>query len=162
GQWTERFSAEATTRLATASTATETSTRIAATNAVAVSLPPSTAFRPARWDSTVFRVRQPYSLPVISAPSTRTTAPPRSGHAPNAEGISLSGRTCWISWSGEPNAPPVPPLRTRAYGRTYEMRLSSTNTTPITQTAGRLRSLSNSADRLPCMRDLLVVPGQFE
>src|SRR5215475_14377137 len=42
------------------------------------------------------------------------------------------------------------------------MRLSSTKTAPTTHTAGRLLSLSSSADRLARIDGLLSIPGQLE
>ncbi|MFC0110852.1 hypothetical protein [Kibdelosporangium aridum] len=70
--------------------------------------------REGRWESTVFHVSQPYSLPATSTPKINASAPTNSGSPPIALATNCSGNIAASPRLTGPVAVPVKP----AYGMT--------------------------------------------
>jgi hypothetical protein len=88
----------ATATLAAADTAKLPSTHTASAVTRAANCAASTVSRAGPWVRTVLTVPQPYSLPIMSAPSTSASAPANTGNPPIALPTippgSMSASTC--------------------------------------------------------------------
>src|ERR1043165_8689679 len=84
GQTTGWLANVAITRLAPAATPNRTPTNTVPPAATTASFAEYARHREGRWDSTVFHVSQPYSLPATSTPKINASAPANSASPPIA------------------------------------------------------------------------------